>query len=326
MRTKVYIYGLCNIFYDAYYIQGLNEIYKNFEFNLSKFPSFSQGTFAVIIEEENQSKKIIIDSRDSSRINITELEWCDVYGKINYNSTELPVNHSKKIVPIGPSFGIKIWNLRQTLYFLTFNFLRFKKNIGNKREFLANYWRQYKRLELKKYQYKKSSSNEIFFMNSIWKKENETNENRALFIETCKNNSNLIFEGGFAARTNGDNLGFDKLVYSKKIPLNIYIEKIKNSSFVFNTPAVLSCHGWKLGEFLALGKAIITTHHCNVLPADLEDKKHVLYIANKNELQNSIAKLTDDVGFKNSLESESRNYFDKWLAPKKVILRLVEKS
>ncbi|KAF2342007.1 glycosyltransferase [Flavobacterium tistrianum] len=326
MRTKVYIYGLCNIFYDSYYIQGLNEIYKNFEFNVSKFPQFNQDTFAVIIEEENKSKKIIIDSRDSSEINTPELEWCDVYGKINYNTKDIPVSDEKKIVPIGPSFGVKIWNLGETLYFLSFNFLRFRKNITNKREFLANYWRQYKRLELKKYQYVKSSSNEIFFMNSIWKKENETNENRALFIEACKNNSNLIFEGGFAARTNGDNLGFDKLVYSKKIPLNIYIEKIKNSAFVFNTPAVLSCHGWKLGEFFALGKAIITTKHYNVLPENLEDKKHVLYIENNDELQKSIAKLTDDPAFKNSLEVESRNYFDKWLTPKKVILRLVERS
>ncbi|WP_149229143.1 glycosyltransferase family 4 protein [Flavobacterium nitrogenifigens] len=163
-------------------------------------------------------------------------------------------------------------------------------------------------------------------MNSIWKKENETNENRALFIETCKKKSNLIFEGGFAARTNGDNLGFDKLVYSKKIPLNIYIEKIKNSAFVFNTPAVLSCHGWKLGEFLALGKAIITTHHYNELPADLENEKHVLYIRNEDELQKSIKKLMHDPTFKHSLELESRDYFEKYLAPQKVILRLLERS
>ncbi|WP_149229142.1 hypothetical protein [Flavobacterium nitrogenifigens] len=96
MKTKIYIYGLCNIFYDAYYIQGLNEVYKNFEFNVSKFPAFSQGTFAVIIEEGNQSKKIIIDSRDSSEISTPELEWCDVYGKINYNSKDLPVTYEKK--------------------------------------------------------------------------------------------------------------------------------------------------------------------------------------------------------------------------------------
>ncbi|KAF2325964.1 hypothetical protein [Flavobacterium nitrogenifigens] len=326
MKTKIYIYGLCNIFYDAYYIQGLNEVYKNFEFNVSKFPAFSQGTFAVIIEEGNQSKKIIIDSRDSSEISTPELEWCDVYGKINYNSKDLPVTYEKKIVRIGPSFGVRIWNLIETLYFLTLNFVKFRKNIKNKKEFIANYWRQYKRLELKKYQYVKSSLNEIFFMNSIWKKENETNENRALFIETCKKKSNLIFEGGFAARTNGDNLGFDKLVYSKKIPLNIYIEKIKNSAFVFNTPAVLSCHGWKLGEFLALGKAIITTHHYNELPADLENEKHVLYIRNEDELQKSIKKLMHDPTFKHSLELESRDYFEKYLAPQKVILRLLERS
>jgi hypothetical protein len=325
MKSKIYIYGLCNVFYDGFYIQGIKEIYQDFEFNISKFPKFNQGTFAFIIENDNYSKKIIIDSKDSNQINNIELEWCDVYGKVNYNLNNLPAENSKKIVAIGPSFGIKIWDLFKTFNYLILNFIRFKKSISNKREFVANYWRQYKRLKLEKYDFVQSSTNDVFFINSIWKQENETNRNRALFIESCKSNSDIIFEGGFAARSNGDNLGFDDLVYSKKIPLKTYIKKIQNSAFVFSTPAVLSCHGWKLAEFLALGKAIITTPHYNILPKDLLNDVEVIYVNDSDDIKNAIEKITKNFDFKRRLELASKNYFDKYLAPKKVITRLLEK-
>lgn len=325
MKPKIYVYGLCDVFYDGYYIQGIKELYKNFEFNVSKFPKFSDQTFAFIIESDNYSKKIIIDSKDSNQINLTELEWSDVYGKVNYNLDSLLDKGHEKIVAIGPSFGVKIWGLFETLYYLTFNFIRFRHPALNKREFAANYWRQYKRSRLKDYNLIQSSINEVFFLNSIWKKESETNKNRALFIETCKNNKDINFEGGFAARHNGDNLGFDDLVYSEIIPLKMYIKKIKNSAFVFNTPAVLSCHGWKLAEFLALGKAIISTSHYNELPEVLLNEKHLMYVKSQSEINIVIKKLITDISFKRKLELESRKYFDTYLTPIKVITKLIEK-
>lgn len=326
MKSKIYIYGLCNVFYDGYYIQGLRQIYGQLEFNVSKFPKFDQGTFAFIIENKKQSLKVIIDSEDSSVINTSQLEWSDRYGKVNYNTTTIPFENQSKILAIGPSFGIQIWNLIQTIYYGSFNFITFRSSITNKKEFLANYWRQFKRLRLKKYKPSKSSSNEVFSLNSIWKLENETNQKRALFINTCKSKDNLKFEGGFAARSNGDNLSFENLVYSKKIPLKIYLKKIKNSAFVFNTPAVVSCHGWKLAEFLALGKAIISTSHFNVMPSDLQNNIHVLYADDESQLLDKIDKLINNEDLKRNLEMGSRLYFDEYLAPEKVIKRLVENS
>ena len=49
IEKKVFIYGLCNVYYDSFYIQGLREIFQNIEFNIKKFPNFNCGTFAIII-------------------------------------------------------------------------------------------------------------------------------------------------------------------------------------------------------------------------------------------------------------------------------------
>lgn len=325
MKSKVYIYGLCNVFYDGYYILGIKEVFGNFEFNISKFPNLKQGTFAVIIENDNGSKKIIIDSTDSNTADKLGIEWCDVYGKVNYKEEFLTKTEAEKIVEIGPSFGIKIWNGFTSARYLALNFLRFKSKVTDKREFVANYWRQYRRFRLKEYLPATSSKNVVFFISSIWKNEILTNKNRALFIECCKSNKDIHFEGGFAARTDGNNLSFDHLVFSKKVSLKIYIQKTKKSAITYNTPAVLSCHGWKLGEFLALGKAIISTPHFNKLPAELIDNKHLIYANGEQEITSAIKKIVADDELKSKLEFNSRMYFDNYLAPKKVIERLINK-
>jgi glycosyltransferase involved in cell wall biosynthesis len=327
IEKKVFIYGLCNVYYDSYYIYGIKEIFSKIEFNILKFPNFNQGTFAFIIVEGEQEKKIIIDSKDSNQIDTEALNWCDRYGKINYHEeTIASFDASNKIVAIGPSFGIKIWNIFDTTWFGISNFLKFKTKITNKREFIANYWRQYRRVLLENYSPNKSMDNEVFFISSIWSKEHSTNNFRASFISECKKNENLKFVGGFAPRNDGNNLEFDSLVFPKKIALPSYISKIKKSSIVFNTPAVLSCHGWKLAEFLALGKAIVSTSHKNSMPETLKDNIHIVYVESQEDIERMINKMITNLNFKKELEINSRDYFERNLAPKVIINKLLNKN
>ncbi|GAA3779774.1 hypothetical protein [Flavobacterium ginsengiterrae] len=326
---KVYIFGLFNAFYDSFYIKGIQDLFgKNkIEYNVSLFPRFKQNTFAVIFKyNDNTEYKVIIDSRDAADIWKDELLWCDVYGKINYNIAEIPADLGSKIIPIGPSFGIKFFNLYESLFLGLKNTLSFRSVLLNPKDYLANYWRQYKRLPLEDYYIKeKVLEKYVFFISSIWKKEFQTNTNRANFIKACKDSSSVLFEGGLAPRKDGDNLGFDALLTTGRFSLQSYFSKTKKSEFVFNTPAVLSCHGWKLGEFLAMGKAIISTYHTNVLPSPLENGIHILYV-DKNLLQDyseKIAHLINNTQKRQELEDNAFAYFKKHLEPKVVINKLV---
>ncbi|MET0760034.1 MAG: glycosyltransferase [Flavobacterium sp.] len=325
LNKKIYIYALCDVHYDSYYLKGIKEVFSSYSFNINKFPKFRQGVFAVILSENNSSIKLIIDSRDTNEYNEEELNWCDVYGKVNYNLKNIPEKYKEKIKPIGPSFGIKIWNLPVTIFKSISNYLMFRKFVSNKREFFANYWRQYKRMPLERYQNSASLKKYIFFTGSIWKNESLTNKARAAFIKACKNNDKIVFEGGFAPRKDGNNLDFESLVVSKRFSLQEYLEKIKQSSIVFNTPAVLSCHGWKLAEFLALGKAIITTNHLNEFPVELENNVHAIYVDSNESIADKINLILSDEKLKATLEKNSKKYFDEYLAPKIVIERLLFK-
>lgn len=253
--------------------------------------------------------------------------WCDVYGKINYNLNAIPTDLGFKIIPIGPSFGIKFWNLYQTLFLGIKHTLCFKGLLLNPRDYLANYWRQYKRLRLEDYYSKEIVlNNYVFFISSIWKRELQTNTNRFNFIKACKTNSKIIFEGGFAPRKDGDNLGFDVFLAPNRFDLKSYFSKTKKSEFVFNTPAVLSCHGWKLGEFLAMGKAIVSTNHKNILPSQLHDNTHVVYV-DENYFEDYSVKINSLINNSEKrieLETNASNYFNEHLEPTVVITKILK--
>jgi len=166
--------------------------------------------------------------------------------------------------------------------------------------------------------------NYVYFISSLWKKEKSTNTNRANFILACKEMEDIHFEGGFAPRSDGNSLGLERFV-NERISLKEYIKKIKESFVVFNTPAVEDCIGWKLGEYLALGKAIISTQNHNMLPVSLVHGQHLHYVSNvKGELKLAIEKLRLDREYRVLLEKNSRKYFLDNLLPEVVVKKLIK--
>jgi hypothetical protein len=323
---KVKIYSLVDVFYYSFYIEGLTKIYGkgNVCFSKKDFPSFAERSFAAIIESDNKQVKIAIDAFDTQRISLDLLDWCDVYAKVNFNSNYLPNLQNEKVIPIGPSFGVRIWNLPETVWFALSNYIKSKESIHFKKNFIANYWRQFKRLPLKKYNNEsKSSDNYIYFISSLWAKEPITNANRSIFISLCKKSKEIEFEGGFAPRSDGKSFGYSYLV-TNRIALKEYLKNIKRSMIVFNTPAVDNCFGWKLGEFMALGKAIISTENENTLEHPFEHGKHIHFVANnEKEILAAIEKLRLQPKYRKSLEENSKKYFERNLLPEVVLKRII---
>lgn len=328
---KITLYSSTDVYYYSFYIEGFYKLYgkKNVSFSCKQFPKFPERTFAAIIKDGNYQRKIIIDAFDSDKIAPEQLKWCDAYGKVNLNREILKGEEKEKVVAIGPSFGIKIWNIFETINLALRNYRRSRKQIYLKRDFSANYWRQNKRQPLKYYlkETKPASINSfVFFLGSLWAKEERTNHSRATFIEVCKCLEEIKFEGGFAPRSDGKDFGFSELIY-QRISLKEYLQKVKKSFVVFNTPAVQDCHGWKLGEFLALGKAIISTSFFNVLPTPLIHKKYIHYVDDsKQSIVTALKEILQNPDYRESLETNAQHYFKNNLLPELVVEKLIEHS
>jgi len=343
---KIYLDPRCDIRYASFYIQGLYDIYgkKNVIFSpkYSKYVSFDEFNSIVdrillitFVLDNYKIKKIAIDARDPRSLLEKAYNWCDLYFKTNYiDEKEQEVRNKLKIIP--PGFAISLWNPIVTLGYGFYNTAQsfFTHNYGNK-SYLLNTLKTYlylliRRCKICNYQIHISTlSNYIFMICSLWNYEeciSGTNYLRYRFMKNCFDNPKIQFDGGFVIKAQSAEIpmGWENLCVKNRISCKGYIKKTKKSFCVFNTPAVRECHGWKLPEFLCMGKAIISTPLKNDLPIALEHGENIHIVTSEEELSNAIELLQENSEYRKKLETKAKEYWDKYCTPKHVINTIIE--
>jgi hypothetical protein len=334
MKTKVIVDPSSNIVYSSFYLLGLWKVYgkSNVKFSLNGFSQI-QGhalNFNYVIHSSVGEERISIDMDDSTEIKMDLYSWCDVYAKVNTNWHEIPTELQKKVVSIPPGFGVRIWGLCGTIFHALNNYRIGKTNL-NMRKFLGKYKKLIQiRMPLSSYEYIPSNQKYIFHVSTLWqsdenvRNDERVNRIRAKFIEVCRNIPEIQFEGGLHFGGGFSlNPQFEPYIFKEYISNWEYIEKIKASILVFNTPAWLNCHGWKLGEYLAMGKAIISTPFYNNLPEELEHGVNIHFINDSEEdMKAAIELIIHDNAYREKLENGALAYWSKWCTPQKVIENL----
>ena len=85
---------------------------------------------------------------------------------------------------------------------------------------------------------------------------------------------------------------------------------------VFNTPAYWQCHGWKLGEYMALGKAIVSTPLSNDLPAPLLHGEHIHIVENSQEaMREAVSFILTHPDYRQRLETNIQSYWQQYGTP-----------
>ena len=348
-KIVVLIDASSSVVYGSFYIKGLQERYgnKNVTFTYKPFAKLSSvgRNIRFIVMYENKITKYFIHTTDSFHIDKNNYEWADVYGHVNANFKYYPKKEYPKIVSLVPSFAIRNFNFAQTIYFsiktfiIAFNAIiktetynksnkthEINKLNNIKRHFL-NYLKNYFRRETLNTYYisEKLEENYVFFLSTLWyndeynKNDEGVNKRRLMFIESCKENSYIVFEGGLLADGMEHTLDFSHVVTKQKEKFKTWLNKTKKSVTVFNTPAFWNCHGWKLGEYMALKKAIISTPLYNDLPSPLIHGEHVHFIKENdvNDYYLAIQRIINDVDYRNKLEENINSYWIQFGTPQK---------
>lgn len=326
---SVHIYPPFDALYYSFYVQAAQEYFgeSNVEFSYENFPPFSSDYLGLVVDGK-EKLRVIIDAYDGANINDKgALEWCDVYGKVNLVSSVVPADSLHKCVAIGPSFPIQAWSLVKSFQ-IALKHYRPHARTKSAWEHFANYARQYRdRLPLSHFVPGTVKDNFVFFSSTIWREEEApgTNQHRALFMQVCKSIEGVTFEGGFSPpQFPGYAESYRTHIAAKRYPFPEWLDKIKSSAVVFNTPAVWLSHTFKLAEFLALGKAIISTAISRELPAPLVHGQHVHYVDGSVEsLRDAVTSIIKDRNYRMHLERNALQYYVSYLQPTKVIERLL---
>jgi hypothetical protein len=346
MFNKAFIDPRSTINYSSYYVQGLYEVLgkKNVCFSSQFFSGLEEidMLMAFVLVGNEMTRKIIIDYRDTCDVIEDAYRWSDIYAKINVDATTRQHPSPEKLVNIPPSFAISIWNPVELLFHLCNNFLKAKiirhfkdKNIHLRpQRWIRKYLSLLKRQKLSQYTFHNQSAgdNYVFFVSTLWPNQNNTNTGRYHYMLACSQNPDINFEGGlFINKKMWRNISIpdgipQKLLYYKFLSNKTYIKNMQKSLFVFNTPAVHNCHGWKLGEFLSMGKAILSTPLINDLPASLEHRKHIYYVNSEHDIENAVKFLLENEDFRHYLEQNAREYYENYASPAKVIEHVMQRA
>lgn len=340
-----------NYSYGSFYVYGLEELVgkRNIFYNLKPFAELSDlgNDLRFIIDEDGVKTKYFIHTSDSYKLNDDNYSWCDIYGCVNANFTHYPQELYPKLVSLVPSFGIrKDKSIIKVLYdacvqlipnlFYVINRKEWNKVLKqfecNKIQNLKHYFgRKYKawknRLPLSCYENTNNSKdNYVFFLSTLWysdewnKNDEGVNLRRAYFIRACKNLLGNNFEGGLLGDADCANSIFGDVLVTHRETFISWIEKTKQSTLVFNTPAYWDCHGWKLGEYLAMGKCIISTKLSNDLPYPLEHGVNIHFVEDTEEsMTEAINYILSHPEYRHKLEKGAKEYWNKYGTPKSTL-------
>ena len=331
--------------YATWYILGLEQLFgnKNVKFDITPFlcldvvntQQYIKG-MPLLAQIGGGIYKIFIDYHDDATIASDRYEWCDLYAKVNLREEDIATH--KKLLAIGPSFGVRDRNVFLLLWRGFCNYLKSKKHtsISFKRMMLDYFYPYWRRIWLSEYENKNQVNlNYVFMLSTLWNGVNEKkhlNDIRMQFLRQCRA-SGINFEGGFyyIGSKNNDYKKYQEeyknFLYYKRLSISEYLDNVKKSFVVFNCPAVAGCLGWKLCEYLMLGKAIISMPINHPMPGGgLKHGIHIHIVNTTDEIADALMLIKNDNEYRQKLEKNAKAYFDEYLSPKIVVNRIIDKS
>ena len=268
--------------YYGFYWEGFRRLGLEAQVSTNGFPSAGNDGFyqpkdslAVLVDTTEGRRRLFVSADDHATIRGPALDWADRLGKVNLPLESGPQKGDERVIALGPSFGVRSWDLRESLSMAWKTRLAMPAALAHQRR-SRQFFDQY-RNRLPEHDYRPATSDPdfVFFAAWPWTKHPEVNPPRADFIRACQRQTGLRFDGGFVPRRRGNPTELDGLLRPKRYPLQEYVDLLGRSTVAFNNPAVHGCLGPKLGEFLALGKAIVTLPIERRLPAPLKHGVHV---------------------------------------------------
>lgn len=329
--------------YATFYLYGLEKAFPNIDitYDISPFEDITYaGGMTLIIEDGKNRYHIFIDSNDSCNILREQYQWAHIYCKINVRFGDL--GKYEKLMVIGPSFSIHKDGLFQLLSLCLRNLKRCNTYMSiPKYSFFRDYFYTiYRREKYDKYvREMEIDDNYIFHASTLWYDKNTdatTNRFRGDFLQCCKDLGVKIGGGLFYIDNPvvlkefpnyADYLEkYKDFLYKKRLSLKEYIYETKRSFVVFNTPSVAGCHGWKLPEYLCMGKAIISTPLSREMPDEgLVHGKNIHIVNSTEEIREAISLIRDDRNYRQRLMEGARKYYDDYLAPEVVMRRIIDR-
>lgn len=288
-------------------------------------------TYTEVFTEES-IKRIVVDFHDNYNfIAHDNLDACDIYYKVNYRqefvSTLLPQNQ-KKVKPFIPHFTVAgeqnvaiysrmlgSWAERINYYSLlkpaNFNVKKVLYQAGPSR--LKRYRTFVKFSDSEKYVSIKPIRDRIFFIASLYAENSdekrEVNGRRIKLVKSLKKEYGSYFYGGIVNSEVAKSMCPD-LIFQDYLPHSRYLEECKRSDICVYSNGPNNCLSWKLGEYLWLGKPIVSEKLYTSFDESFNPIDHLVESVNADKMLDTIESLRKDISKKKSMATANINFYN----------------
>lgn len=150
------------------------------------------------------------------------------------------------------------------------------------------------------------------------------NEERAKIIRTLRKELGPIFLGGFTETAHSSSKYKDCLLENSSLSKkSAYLDLVRKTPICIATTGLHGSLGWKLGEYVALGRAIISEQNSIIIPNGFAEGRNYLSYSNS---ENCLAKVNYLLANPIAVEQmmiRNENYYLRYLKPEKLIGKLL---
>jgi hypothetical protein len=289
----------------------------------------------------NDDLKIVYDTFDGSALYKEDLEWSDLYFKRSFDITKIKnYQLENKVFPLGfnySAYGPRNFNFQKFLYSITsIKSLRSLKNIAisvirTDRVlsfiFSTNLGRHncyYKNFECLPHF---DPDPLIVFFARLWdpgrsksaeliNERMEINQMRINIIRGLRKEFGDKFYGGLSSDEFTEKIAKDCIVENQNlIKKKSYMALVKNSNICIATQGLLGSNGWKLAEYVASAKSIVSEKLNYSVPGDFLPGKNYLEFSNSDECINQVYYLAKNPEARYQMMLENFNYYNQYLRP-----------
>jgi hypothetical protein len=332
----VVVHPASDLPYASLVLEGLARVLgpSAITYSTEGFPrGYVGGRLLAFYLADDPARRCFLTLTDQTIVNPAGQKWAHVYGMTNVDPC---VAHDQRVIALGPTFGIRpsshVLTMRHVYctWYWTASLGRSRHPPPGRRVRVALtrtralMKHERRRTTIDAYVPRPSEPDYVFFAAWPWAKHPDVNPPRIAYVEACRRARDLEFEGGFAPRRRRDVPEVLPFSTQGRYPIREYLAKVGRSAVVFNNPAVHGCLGWKLGEYLALGKAVISLPIERVLPAPLEHGVHMHVIdGSPASFDDALERLRRDHTYRRTLEINARQWYLEHLEPARLAQRLL---
>lgn len=280
---------------------------------------------------ECAGKRLYFDFHDSHEIDESGLRHSDFYFKRSLSLASLGDPTLARVFPTGLHYNVESAGFDR---FAAWRHLRMGSGLGRFREF----WRHLpvgRRTSLSSKRFEVGVQDippKVLFMTRLWDPDDNlerTPEKRAHFMYINETRANCVrnlrhalgkaFFGGVADTPLARKLCPDILIHSGDVAKWRYINFVQNHPICITTTGLHGSIGWKMAEYVAMGRAIISERLENVVPGGFCEGVHYLSFATVDECTAQAEKLIREVSLRNSLMGSCRQYYKEHLRPDRLV-------